>query len=295
MTYPLEDVGSITASWVDPAGTIFELTNTSDDLGWFTPPGPSGWDATTYEIVTDPIPRGGEQIRFIRAKPARIVWPLYVYGDTHLAYRHRRRTIKKAFTSTLHKGLPGVLTVARPDSDARQISCFYESGLEGESGDGWLFSKDAVTLFAPDGFWQEVDATNLEYGYIPGVDFLVPYPQVSSSLNIGQTVMNNHGDVAAWPTWTITGPMTAITATNVTTGYEWTLTYPLLAGEQATVTTYQPTVRGPAGQNLTGYLDWPLAYLWWLDPGDNFVIMNLSGGQAGTTIDVSFNARFEGA
>ena len=32
-----------------------------------------------------------------------------------------------------------------------------------------------------------------------------------------------------------------------------------------------------------------------VDPGDNYVIMNLSGGAVGTTIAVTFNARFEGA
>ncbi len=292
----IQDFGGMVASWTDPDGVIWDLTDHSPDgPGWFTLPGPAGWDATTYEIVTDAVPRGGETVRFIRAKPARIVWPLYVYGDTHLAYKTRHRAIKKAFTSSLHKRRAGYLTVARTeDSTARQIDCYYESGFEGEAGEGWLFSKDTITLFAPDGYWRDVAATTITRDYTPGVDFLNPFPSVSASL-LGAVDVINDGDVDAWPTWTITGPMTAMTATNLTTGYEFTVTYTLAAGEQITITTYQPTIRGPVGQNLAGALDWPLAYLWWLAPGYNSVNLNLNGAAAGTSIELTYQARHEGA
>lgn len=295
MTVVLEDVGTITATWTDPTGTVWQLSDTSDDVGWFTTAGPAGWDATTYEIVTDPLPRGGESVRFVRAKPGRIVWPLYVFGDTHLEYVQRRRTIKKALMMTVHRRLTGTLRVSRPDSSAREIDCMYESGLEGEAGEGWLWSKSAITLFCPDGYWRDVTAVTETRSYIPGSDYLNPFPQVSNSLALGETVLNNPGDVDAWPTWTITGPITAVSATNVTTGYQFTLTYGLLAGEQITITTVQPTVRGPAGQNLASALDWPDAYLWSLIPGDNDVIFNVSGGTAGTQVQLTYHPRYEGA
>jgi Phage tail protein len=295
MTDVITDVGTITATWTDPTGTVWELSNTSDDVGWFTPPGPGGWNATSYEIVTDPLARGGESVRFIRQKPAQIVWPLYVYGDTHLEYVARHRQIRKAFTSTMHRRAPGLLRVARPDGTAREIDAYYDSGLEGEAGEGWLFSKDAVTLYAPDGYWRDATPIDITHSYQVGANFLAPYPMVSDGLGLGETTINNPGDVTAWPTFTITGPMTAMSATNITTGYTWTLTYALLANEQITVTTWQPAVRGPAGQNLVNALNWPDAYLWWLEPDDNDVILNVSGASAGTTIQMEFYARYEGA
>lgn len=288
-------VGSITATWTDPTGVQWELSNTADTLGWFTVPGPSGWHATTYEIVTDPVPRGGENVRFIRSKPARLVWPVYTYGDTHLAYTARRRQIQRAFTMTLHRRSVGTLRVIRPDNSAREIDCFYESGLEGEAGEGWLFSKDAVNLFCPDGYWRDTTPQSIIRAYVPGVDFLNPFPTVSDSLTLGETQVDNIGDVDAWPTWTLTGPMTAVTATNVTTGYEWTLTTPVLAGEQVTVTTFQPSVRGAAGENLVNALDWPNAYLWWLAPDTNDLIINVTGGGVGTSVQMDFYPRYEGA
>lgn len=289
------DVGNITATWTDPAGTIWPLTDTSPDLGWFTTSGPTGWYATSYEIITDPLPRGGENVRFIRSQPARLVWPIYVGGDTHLQWLERHRQIRRAFTSTLHRGLPGTLRVTRPDGSAREIDCFYESGFEGQSGHGRLFSQDAITLYAPDGYWRDINPISTLRSYAAGSDFLDPFPTVSEGLTFGDTQITNPGDVVAWPTWTITGPMTGMTASNITTGFEFSLTYGLLAGEQITITTDRPAVRGPSGQNLAASMNWPSSYLWALDPGDNSVILNVSGAAAGTTAALEFHARYEGA
>lgn len=290
-----EDVGTITATWTDPLGEVWQLSDTSDDVGWFTTPGPSGWGATTYEIVSDPLPRGGESIRFIRAKPGVITWPLYIFGDTHLQYVQRWREVKKAFLMTVHRGLTGVLRVARPDGSAREIDCMYQAGLEGPAGEAWLWSKEAITLFCPDGYWRDIDPIVLEHEYQPGVDFQAPFPQVSPGLSLGDNQLDNPGDVTAWPEWTITGPMEAITAVNNTTGYEFTLSYSLGAGEQITIVTDRPQVRGPAGQNLVTALNWPAAYLWWLDPGVNSVSFNVSGADVGTSVTLQFHARYDGA
>lgn len=295
MSDVIEDVGTITATWTDPFGVVWPLSDTSEDVGWFTTVGPAGWNATTYEIVTDPLPRGGEQIRFLRSKPGLITWPMYVWGDTHLQYVQRHRQLRKAFLSTVHRGVAGTLTVQRPDSSARAVECFYQAGLEGASGDGWLFAKEAITLFCPDGYWRDIDPVSVTHAYEPGSDFLSPFPTVSAGLTLGENQVDNPGDVNAWPTWTITGPMSAITATNVTTGYEFTLTYALGAGEQISIVTDRPQVRGPAGQNLVSSLNWPTAYLWSLAPGTNAVIFNVSGGVAGTQVTLEFHARYDGA
>jgi hypothetical protein len=295
VTDVIEDVGTITATWTDPTGTVWPLSDTSDNVGWFTTPGPAGWDATTYEIVTDPLPRGGEQLRFIRSKPGSITWPIYVWGDTHLQYVQRHRQIKRAFTMTLHRRLPGTLRVARPDSSAREIDAYYSAGLEGEAGDGWLFAKNAITLFCPDGYWRDVAPVSFPYSYVPGSDFLNPFPTVSAGLSLGETTINNPGDVTAWPVWTITGPISSLSAISWTTGRSFSLNYGLSAGEQIVITTLQPSVRGPAGQNLTYALNWPDAQLWWLEPDDNLIDISAAGAAPGTTVQLDFHPRYEGA
>jgi hypothetical protein len=297
VTDPITDVGTITATWTDPTGTVWALSDTSDAVGWFTTPGPAGWHATTYEIVSDPLSGGGEQVRFVRGKSGRITWPLYVWGDTHLQYVQRHRQIRRAFTMTAHRQLAGTLTVSRPDSTARAVDAFYQAGLEGEAGEGWLWSKEAITLFCPDGYWRDTTPVSLTYSYEPGVDYLDPFPSVSAGLSLGDTQMDNTGDIEAWPTWTLTGPMAAFSATNVTLGYEFTLNYALAAGHQVTIVTdrTRPQVRSPTGDNLVSSLNWPTAYLWPLAAGVNDVIFNVSGAEPGTQVQVEYYPRYEGA
>ncbi len=293
----ITDVGTITATWTDPAGTVWPLSDTSDDVGWFTTPGPAGWHATSYEIVTDPLAGGGSQVRYLRANPGRITWPIYVWGDTHLQYVARHRQIRRAFTMTAHRKLPGILSVQRPDLSARTVECYYQGGLEGEAGEGWLFSKDAVTLFCPDGYWKDTVPVTLTQSYAPGVDFLDPFPSVSEGLALGAAQLTNPGDVEAWPTWTLTGPMSSFSATNVTLGYEFTLTWPLAAGHQITIVTERnrPQVRSPTGDNLVSALNWPTAVLWPVAPGANSLIYNVAGADTGTQVDLAFYPRYEGA
>lgn len=282
------------ATWTTPDGEEFVLTDTN--LGWFTTPGPAGWGAPQYELVTDPIARGGAHLRFVRAEPARINWPLYVWGDTHDEFVANWRTIRRAFLLSLHRGEPGVLRVSRPSgTGAREIEAFYEEGFSGEAGQNWVSAKPVVSLWCPDGYWRDVEDTSLPFTYGEGTSFFAPYPQVSASQVLGSTTVNNPGEVVAWPRWTVTGPMVALTAINDTTGQSFELTYTLAAGQTITIDTNSPQITGPSGENLVSALNWPAAYLWPLVTGDNEVQFNVSGAEAGTGVELVFRARYEGS
>lgn len=292
-----ENPDSMTATWIDPTGVSWPLTDDSPTIGWFTLKGPAGWGATPYEFVTDPHPRGGETVRFIRSKANRLTWPLHVYSDnTHVEFLTRYRSIRKAFVSTVLLGKPGILRITRPDGTAREIEAYYEEGFKGEGGgEDWLSANPVLTLFCPDGYWRSTAATVETRAFTPGSNFLSPYPTVSSAQVLGDTSVNNTGDVTAWPAWTISGPASVVTATNNTTGQSFILTKTIVAGETITVTTLQPAVRGPVGENLVNALNWPDAYLWGLLPGNNEVSFSVAGASTGTSIVMSFYPRFEGA
>lgn len=287
-------VGSMYATWTDPDNNAFELSNRNDDSGWFTLDGPGGWGAPVFELVTDPLARGGVNLRFVRAQPARITWPLYIWGDTHMQLVQRWRALRKAFLLTLHRQTPGVLRVARPDGTAREIQAYYEDGFAGEPGEAWMFTKPVLTLMCPDGFWRDAVDTIVPFSYGIGTSFLAPYPQTSPSQVLGSTTISNSGDVEAWPRWTVTGPMVALTGSNDTTGQSFQLTYTLTAGQVLTIDTANPAVTGPAGQNLVGQLNWPAAYLWPLVTGNNSVQINVSGAAAGTSVQLAYRARYDG-
>ncbi len=292
-----EDIGTISATWTDPAGTIWFLTDTADERGHFTTQEIAGWGAMPYEIITDPNARGGETVRFIRQQPARITWPLHIFGRTHMEFVERYRAIRRAFLMTVHRGQSGVLRIYRPDGSYREIDAFYEEGFGGEGGENWVFANPVLTLFCPDGAWRGSEVIPVELTAGGSVDVFNQFLTLSSSQVIGDTTIDNKGELVAWPDWTITGPCTAVTATNATLGLTWTVTYTLTAGQIMTIATGgpRPGVRGPAGQNLPNSLNWPTAYLWGLVPGDNDIEFVVAGASAGTKIRLDYNPLYEGA
>lgn len=299
------DVGSITATWIDPTGREWALSDTSHELGWFTTSGPAGWGSTPVELVTDPLPRGGEQVRFIRSKPRRMQWPLYIGGRDHVEYTNRRRAITRAFTMTTQRMTPGWMRVARPGGEARVIACYFEQGMEGEAGQDWLSSRNVIQLYCPDGYWSDIKPVTVERTFAPEQNpFISPFITITSSRVLSgdegdpPTVIDNIGDVEAWPVWTLTGPLTKVTAENNTVGSRFALTYPLAAGQTITITTNPVTVRGPGDANFARYVDWfnpDGTELWPLLDGPNEIQFRVDGAGAGTKVQLAFTPRYETA
>lgn len=286
------DPGRPRAVWIAPDGGEWQLT--SDHELHFTLDAVSGWGAAPVALTTDPHPRGGSRVRHIQPQPRTITWPLRVRATTHMELIQGWRDLVRAFTQTRRLG-PGLLRVMRPDGSAREIQAYYQAGFDGEPGQGWLWDTAVLSLYCEDPFWRSVDAVSLPYEYGSAVSYLDPYLTVSPSSVLGEATAINAGDVEAWPTWSITGPATAVAATNHTTGEAFTLSAALLAGETATISTDPPQVRGPGGEIWTGNLDWPGAVLWGLQPGLNDVEFAVSGADAGTSITLAYVPRYETA
>lgn len=293
----VNDAGTMTARWTDPTGEVWDLSDIDPELGWFTKPGIKGWGATSYTLTTDKLPRGGVSVRAIRSEEGRLIWPLHIYGETHVEWLQRYRALKRAFLMTVHRNEPGTLRVTRPDGSAREIECIYESGFDGEGGsDDWLSANPVLTLMCPDGYWRDITPVVVPRSFNAGGNFFSPYPTVTPASVLGDSLVNNPGDVDAWPDWTITGPATVITATNNTTGQQFRITKSIGAGELITITTKRPTVRGPLGENLVSSVNWAGgAYLWRLLPDQNSVSINVAGAASGTAIEMKFYPRYEGA
>lgn len=306
---PLPEIGFATATYTDPSGKVWPLTD--EDAGWFTlADGVSGLGATPYELTTDEHPRGGARLRHAQPQPRAIVWPLYVYGDTHVEFVGRWRALATAFTRTLREGpdgrrTPGWLEISRPDGTRRRIAVYYREGFEGRGsrGSGIVSDAAAITLWCEDPYW--IDPVEIVVHRETGAlsSFFTPYPTISSSQVLGETAVTNPGDVVVWPQWTVTGPASLITFTHQGTNESFSLNPSaaavghgaLLAGEQVTITTDPPSVRYQDGANWVGGLNWPSAVLWGLAPGVNPVTFQLNGSGPGSAVDLRFNPRYETA
>ncbi|MFD5041956.1 phage tail protein [Streptomyces sp. NPDC058377] len=294
-------VGYATVTYIDPTGTRWPMTDTS--ANWYAlADGVSGLGAAPYTLTSDPHPRGGARLRHAQAQPRTIVWPVLVKGRDHTEFQEWWRALARAFTRTLREG-PGLLEVALPDGRIRQIEVHYSEGWDGrgQAATGITWDSAVVTLWCEDPYWVSTTPVAVHRETGAQVDYLVPYPSVSSSQVLGETTVMNPGDVDVWPVWTVTGPASAITFTREDTGDAFTLTMAdtvhgdLLAGETVTISTDPPRVRSDSGENLIGGLDWPGAVLWSLPPGDTLVTFQLDGAEAGSAVDLTFYPRYETA
>lgn len=249
-----ESPGVYRALWYPPDGSDpLDLNPSGED--WWSLRANAGLGAVPVDLVTTDNPDGGVIVEFSRPRERTILWPLRMRSATHLGLLAVWRHIVHQFTQTRDYG-PGRLRIQRPDGSEREILAHYSSGLEGEPGDGtWLEVTAVVNLFCPDPYWRDTQTADLMFRDEPAVNYLAPYPNVSSSRVLGAVMVANNGHRAAWPMWTVRGPMTSLTASNDTRGESFTLTYTLAAGQLLTISSRPIQVRGPAGQNLIGALN----------------------------------------
>ncbi|MFF2009176.1 phage tail protein [Streptomyces sp. NPDC058195] len=297
----IPEVGFATVTYVDPTGTRWPMTDLTAD--WYTlADGVSGMGAVPYELTSDPHPRGGARLRHVQPQPRTIVWPVLVKGSDHGQFTATWRRLARAFTRTLREG-PGVLEVTRPSGSTRRIAVHYSDGWDGrgQHATGITWDSAVLTLWCEDPYWVDAAAVTVHRETGAQVDFLVPYPSLSSGQVLGATTVTNPGDTDVWPEWTITGPASAITFTQETTGESFTLTMadtvhgPLLAGETVTVSTDPLRVRSGTGENLISGLNWPTATLWGIPPGQTPVVFQLDGAETGSAVDLIFQPRYETA
>jgi hypothetical protein len=290
-----------TLTWIAPDGSIFNLGNWNPAAGpgFFALDGVKGLGAAPRTITADDSPRGGTTVRCIHPGPRMITLPMHIAGVTHAQYLDRERALAEAFASTRRLG-PGWLQVQRPDGSVRQIQAVYSEGWDPEGGPTWC---DVVPiLYCPDPFFQAATATQLvaAYGASAG-DFLNPFPNISSSTALGSSTATNPGTVEAWPTWTVSGPASLVTITNLTTGATFTVDPNaagiawgnLTAGQTVTISTNPARILGPDGSAWTAALNWPSATLWSLDPGVSTVQVSAIGAATGTQVVGGFYARFD--
>ncbi|WP_435643357.1 phage tail protein [Streptomyces sp. H49] len=295
------EIGYAAITYVDPTGTRWPMTDLTAD--WYTlAEGVSGLGAAPYTLTSDPHPRGGARLRHVQAQPRTIVWPVLVKGADHTEFTANWRALARAFTRTLREG-PGTLEVARPDGTVRTIAVYYQQGWDGrgQTATGITWDSAVLTLWCEDPYWVDAQAVTVHREAGTQVDYLVPYPSVSSSQVLGATTVTVPGDVDVWPEWQITGPASAITFTREDTGDAFTLDMTatphgaLLAGETVTISTDPPRVRSGTGENLIGGLNWPAAALWSLPPGTTPVTFQLDGAAGGSAVDLTFYPRYETA
>jgi hypothetical protein len=195
----------------------------------------------------------------------------------------------------------GRLMCRHPDGTTRTLTCRVIAGLPGsEDPDSTLAGRwwRAQLQFHADRPWWAGPAETLDYGLAAPTPFFPIFPLVLSSSNIqGQlTADMTAADAPSHPVWTVTGPGTALTLTNLTTGAVIQVNAVLGDGQTMTIDTRQgfQSVRRDDGTNLMGSLAtdptmWPLA-----DGVVNQVSALLTGANSSSRIRGVYSPQYAG-
>ncbi len=180
----------------------------------------------------------------------------------------------------------------RRDGSQRDLSCYYQGGLEDATQTGGSL-RVVLSFWAGDPFWYARNAVSISWGLAAVTSGWFPFFPLKlwTSGFFGSPVINNAGDVEAWPLWTITGPGSNLALRNLTTGKALVLTTTLLAGQTLLVDTrpYYGTITHSAD----GRLPIPSgSELWSLAKGSNSLRIEVTGADANSLVQLSYYPRY---
>ena len=288
---PAAPTGVLRWDWVDRAGVVHDFTHATSPER-FVSRGTAGLGAAPVELVLEKLPfMAGSLLRYTQTRPLEIELPIVVSKTAMAALLTEIENLREWFdTGNEEDRDPGYLRVTRPQDDAvRQIACFYAGGLEGALQEGSpTYVPLVVSLVAPDPAWTDVEETEVTY----------------DSGDIGATLgVINTGDYPAYPIWTIAGPASAITLTNLTTGKALPLTadggIALLSTDVLTIDTRPSSQRTTLPivdqDGISFYSKVAIGgALWHLAPGQNNFRIAASGTSGATSFGLRWLPRYRG-
>jgi len=284
--------------WTSADGKLTNLTDMT--AGYFhLGDGTTGLASPTYDMVTDQYAStDGVTVQAIRAEARTLTLGLMIRGETKAEFRDKARALVRDMRP---KAGMGTLSVLNEVGESRSIGCYYAGGLEGDrsravNGVG-LHWKFVAQFYAPDPWWLGNERT-VRFGLGAPVPFFpIPPVTLSASTVQGQFALDlSEMDAPAYPVWTVTGPGSALTLANLSTGRSLTVNVILAAGESLVIDTRpnRESVRLGSGTNampnVVGYPD-----LWPLVEGVNSLSVTLTGATAATLIEGLYRPRYAGA
>lgn len=189
-----------------------------------------------------------------------------------------------------------VLAAEYSDGSSLTLGLHYVGGAEtgawgSDTGSTWC--RWVMSFQAPTPYWESttvqtfsVTSGNTGRGLLPELSRL----KVSSSQALGTVSITNSGDVAAYPVWTITGPITDLTITSGALSFGFNT--PLISGQTITVDTETGLVTDDAGANSYAILN-AAPKLFAIQPGTSSITVLGTDTTSATRVSCSYALRYE--
>lgn len=181
------------------------------------------------------------------------------------------------------------------DNTSVFLEGYYVGGAESQWGTdaGLIWNRWALSFQCPFPYWESgtteeftVTTGNTGRGLLPQLTKL----KVTSSQVFGVITVDNAGDVPAYPTWYLRGPLTDVVVTNGIQSFA--LTVPILEGETITINTETGTVVDDSGVNRYADLA-PAPKLFRIPPGVSSVSINALAGSTSAEARLEYSPLYE--
>lgn len=224
--------------------------------------------------------------------------PITTVGTDRADVEAKLRRLAKALSDRY--GTPKLLA-SYSDNTQYDIEVHYTGGAETVFGSdaGETYAKWVVTLSAPDPYWTSRQAVTFSVSASTGTRGLLAAPSAPNSLNrlilqssqvLGSFVVENPGDVDAFPVWTIEGTSTNTAITLNGVGFSYTET--LGTTGKIIINSKTATVVNGSGTNKYAYLG-SAPKLFTLPPGSSTISVIVTGADTTSKISGYFNPRRE--
>lgn len=192
---------------------------------------------------------------------------------------------------------PTKIRATYSDGTAFELQAHYVGGGDVEYGSesNGKMAKWVISMQAPNPYWESVNPQNYtlqmndDRGLLKGVTSLTKL-RLSGQYGFGDVTLTNQGDVVAYPTWVITGPVDSVSISQ--NGVGFTYDGAIAAGDQITIDTFTGTVTDQDGINRYGNLA-AAPKLFAINPGTTTVTISAPGADATSIIAGNFKPRRE--
>jgi hypothetical protein len=228
-----------------------------------------------------------------RRLPRVVDLPILVFGTSRADLQTKLRLLGQVVSD--REG-PVVLQADYGDGTSVYLKGHLIDGGQTEYGKNANldFCRWVLSLKCPDPYWTQTEPLSFTIKQNLDTDGLLPYLaelRLTDSQGFGDVMVNNPGEVEAWPIWVITGPCDGFTIENdqnIGFSYDATIT----SGNQVKIDTKAGTVESASGTNLYSNLS-TAPKLFAFPTGTSSVSVVINNAANDTLVQCYFNPRHE--
>jgi len=279
----------VTISLVGANGDTIELSDSGD---FILATGVTGFGIPATNVRIDESAGPGGTWRFTKRGVRDLDLPLVILGTDRADVETKLRRVARLLQDT-----SGATKIVANYSDGSSVflEAHYVGGAETQFGSDATnyFCKWAIQMQAPQPYWATVTSQSFTVGSGSTGRGLLPQLtklKVSSSQALGVVNVNNPGDVATYPVWTLRGPMDYATISNGVQSF----TYNAGIADGSTITINTETGEVTDEDGINRYSNLAAApKLFPLPPGLNSLNISGTGATSTTIISCFYSPRYE--